>query len=296
MNEQRNKFDNAKLTIWCHHVRCTCEKSCLPELTRNVSREHTMTKFITLLATASLLAVSAAPAHAGIFDRTPADGDGPYVGAFVGVALPFDADFGGTQNPAEGVPGTAGADASVDADLDSDVYFGGAIGYRLPFKFLKTFQPRWELEVSHYESNVGSGDFNGGDQTFSGDQSQTFFLINSYSDIRWKDNQKIVPYIGGGFGLGVVDSDIRYFPNNGTTTSPNFAAQGEDTGFTTVSTVGVTLNATEKFDIYTEARYLKTYGIDADRRFIADGSGGFSAGLDDDPDGLAFTIGTRLKF
>lgn len=255
-----------------------------------------MIRFTAFFSAAALLAATAAPAHAGIFDRTPTDGAGPYVGAFVGVAVPFDADFGGTQDPEADVPGVAGDPASVDANLDSDVYFGGAIGVRLPFKFLKTFQPRWELEVSHYESNVGSGEFNGGDQTFSGDQSQTFFLINSYNDIRWKDDQKIVPYFGGGFGFGVVDSDIRYFPNNGTLTAPNFAAQGEDTGFATVSTVGVTLNASEKFDIYTEARYFKTYGIDADRRFIADGNDGFSAGLDDDPDGLSFTVGTRVKF
>lgn len=255
-----------------------------------------MTKLMTLLTAASLLAVSAAPAHAGIFDRTPTDGAGPYVGTFVGIALPFDADFSGTQNPEAGVPGVIGADADVQASLDSDVYFGGSLGYRLPFKFLNTFQPRWEVEVSHFESDVGSGNFNGGNQIFSGDQSQTFILINSYSDIRWKADQKIVPYLGGGFGLGVVDTDIRYFPNNGTTTTPNFAVLGEETGFATFSTVGVTLKATEKFDIYTEARYFKTYGIDGDRRFIAEGNNGFSAGLDDDPDGLTFTVGTRVKF
>lgn len=255
-----------------------------------------MTKLTTLITSAALMTATAAPAHAGIFDKTPTDGAGPYISAFAGVALPSDADFDGTQNPEAGVPGAIGAPASIDAEFDTDVYFGGAIGTRLPFKFLNTFQPRLELEVSHYDSNVSSGTFNTGNQTFGGDQSQTFFLINSYNDIRWEEDQKIVPYFGGGLGFGVVDTDIRYFPNNGTVTAPTFAVQGEDTGFATVSTVGVTLNASEKFDIYTEARYFKTYGIDSERRFIANGNDGFSAEVDDNPDGLAFTVGTRLKF
>ena len=259
-------------------------------------RDIFMSKLFTLLSTAAVMAVSTMPAHAGIFDRTPTDGAGVYVSGFIGVAAPFDSNFEGTQEPASGVPGVVGAPASVDAELDSDVYFGGAIGGRLPFKFLKTFQPRWELEVSHFEANVGSGSFNAGDQTFGGEQTQTYILINSFSDIRWKDNQKIVPYIGGGLGIGIIDNDIRYFPNNGVATAPTFAVNGEDTGFTTVSTIGVTLNASDKFDIFTEARYLKTYGIDAERQFVADGSNGFSADLDDDPDGLAFAVGTRFKF
>ena len=87
-----------------------------------------MMKFSSLMATAGLLVVTASPAHAGIFDTTPADGAGPYVSGFVGIALPSDSEFEGTQNPDVDVPGAAGASAVVESDLDSDVYFGGAIG------------------------------------------------------------------------------------------------------------------------------------------------------------------------
>ena len=243
-----------------------------------------------------LTAIAASPAHAGIFDKTPTDGAGVYVSGFVGVAVPFDADFDGTQNPDVGVPGVDGADASIDANLDSDVYFGGAIGGRLPFKFLKTFQPRIEVELSHFDSDVSSGAFNGGDQSFSGEQSQTFILINSFNEIRWKEKQKIVPYFGGGIGLGIIDSDIQYFPNNTAFTAPNFAVQGEDTAFATVSTIGTTWKTSKKFEIFTEARYFKTYGVDAERTFINEGADGFSADVDDDPDGLTFTIGSRVNF
>ena len=232
-------------------------------------------------------------AHAGIFDLDPAEG-GFYVSGFVGAAFPFDASFDGTQDPAEGVPGAAGADADIDADFDTTVHFGGRVGAKLPFKYWKYFQPRLELEISHFDSDVSDGSFNGGAQTFSGDQSTTLYLINNNSDWQWRDDQRIIPYFGGGLGIATVDTDIQYFP--GTATAPTFAVQGDDTGFATISTLGLTFKATETFDVYTEARYLKTYGIDAERTFIANGASGFSADVDDDPDGITLTVGARINF
>ena len=255
-----------------------------------------MRSILTSVAALAVFAALAPASHAGIFDKTPTDGEATYVSGFIGGAFPSNSNFEGVQNPAAGVPGTAGANANVSADLDSDVYYGAAIGKRLPFKFLNVFQPRLELEYSRYEADVSSGNFNGGNQTFGGDQSQTFILLNSYNDIRWKADQRIVPYFGGGIGFGIVDSNINYFPNNGVATAPTFAAQGKDTGFATVSAAGMTLNATDKFDVYVEGRYFKTYGIDSERRFIANENSGFSANLDDDPDGLTVSVGTRFKF
>lgn len=247
-----------------------------------------------LLATMTALAVSST-ASAGIFDFDPAEG-GFYVGGFVGVSAPSDADFNGVQNPGTDVPGTAGAVANIEADLDSDVYFGGAVGARLPFKYWKYFQPRLELEISYTDNDVGEGSFNGGDQTFQGSQSATFFLINNVSDIQWDEDQKIIPYFGGGIGIADYDTNIEYFPNNGVATAPTFAVQNSDSGFATVSTLGATFKATDQFDVYVEGRYLKTYGIDAERRFVSGGADGFSADVDDDPDGFTFTVGTRLNF
>ncbi|MEP1231353.1 MAG: hypothetical protein ABJG88_11810 [Litorimonas sp.] len=240
-------------------------------------------------------ALLSSTAHAGIFDFDPAPG-GAYVSGFVGGAFPFDANFDGTQDPAAGVPGVAGADADIDAEFDTDVVFGGAVGVKLPFRYWKYFQPRLELEVSHFEADVDEGDFNGGDQTFSGDQSLTFYLINNVSDFQWTDNQRVIPYFGGGIGVATVDTDIQYFPNNGVATAPTFAAQGDDTAFATVSNIGLTFKATDKFDIYTEARYYKLYGVDAERTFIGDGGEGFNADVDDDTDGFTLTVGARINF
>ena len=135
---------------------------------------------LALLALASL--ISAPSAHAGIFDFDPAESSA-YVSGFVGIAFQSDADFDGVQAPAEGVPGAVGAPAEIQADFDNDIYFGGAVGYRLPFKYWKYFQPRLEAEISHYDSDVSSGTFNDGSQTFSGSQSATYFLINNASGV-----------------------------------------------------------------------------------------------------------------
>lgn len=248
----------------------------------------------TFLATAVALGLSTT-ASAGIFDFDPAEG-GVYASGFVGIAFPSDADFDGIQAPVDGVPGAAGAPADIEASFDSDVYFGGAIGARLPFKYWKYFQPRLELEISHFSTDVDGGSFNGGDQIFQGEQSATFFLINNSSDIIWDEDQKIVPYFGGGIGIADYDSNIEYFPNNGVATAPTFAVQNSGSGFATVSTLGATFKASEKLDLYVEGRYLKTYGLDAERRFVAGGADGFSADVDDDPDGITITVGTRLNF
>ena len=151
-----------------------------------------------LLKTAAIAALTtfafASPASAGLFDFDPAEG-GVYASGFIGLAAPSDADFSGIQAPAAGVPGVAGAPANIEADLDQDVFYGGAVGVRLPFKYWKYFQPRVEAEISYFQSDVESGNFNGGNQTFSGDQSITFFLLNNVSDITWTDDQKVVPYM-----------------------------------------------------------------------------------------------------
>jgi len=248
---------------------------------------------VALTALSSALLTSTA--HAGIFDLDPAQG-GVFVSGFVGGAFPFDGDFSGTQDPAAGVPGIVGAPANIEADFDTDVAYGGSIGVRLPFKYWKYFQPRLELEVSGFDSDVSEGNFNGGNQSFSGNQGITFFLINNYSDWQWADDQRIVPYFGGGIGLAKVDTNIQYFPNNGIATEPTFAVQGDETAFATVSSLGLTYKATEKFDIYTEARYFKLYGVDAERTFVAGGASGFSADVDDDPDGITLTVGARFNF
>lgn len=242
-------------------------------------------------------AFSSTASAQGFFGSSPAE-DSFYISGFVGATFPGDADFDGVQDPAAGAPGAVGAAAEVVADFGTDVYFGGAIGYQLPFQFFNTFHPRLEVEVSYFEADVESGSFNGGDQVFSGDQSSLFILINNYTDIRWSDDQVIVPYIGGGLGVGIIDTNIAYvgagapfFPE------PAFILQGDDVGFATSTAIGVNFAANDLFEIYTEGRYLKTYGVSADRNFFGGTDTGiFNADLDDNPDAFTITGGIRYRF
>lgn len=247
----------------------------------------------TLLCTTVAVMTLAPAAHAGIFDFDPAKG-GVYVSGFVGGGFPSDASFDGIQAPVEGVPGAAGAPAEIEAVIGSDAFYGASAGVKLPFKYWKYFQPRLEIEVSYLENDVEGGSFNGGNQNFSGFQSTLFVTFNNYSDIIWKEDQKIVPYFGGGIGAGVVDNGILYAPT--TATDPTFGVIGEDTGLATITSLGVTAKVTDKLDLYTEGRYYKIYGVDAERTFIAGGASGFSADVDDNPSGFTLTVGTRLNF
>jgi len=47
---------------------------------------------------------------------------------------------------------------------------------------------------------------------------------------------------------------------------------------------------------FTVPRYFKLYGVDAERTFVAGGASGFSADVDDDPDGITLTVGARFNF
>lgn len=250
---------------------------------------------ITAATVLASLAIGSSASAQGLFETTPADGN-LYVSGFVGVGFPSDANYEGVQTPAVGVPGTIGGPANIDAQFDDDVYFGGAVGARLPFKFFNVLQPRIELEVSHLDTEVEGGAFNGGNQTFSGDQSALFIYGNSLTEIVWKDNQKIIPYIGGGLGLAVVDTNIQYFPNNGVANAPTFAVVGETTNFATVSTIGLTSKISDKIELYTEGRYQKIFGVDNERRFIAGGNDLLSANVDDNLDGFSLTVGSRFTF
>ena len=205
-------------------------------------------------------------AQAGIFDFDPAEGNF-YVSGFGGIVFPFDAELEG-----------------VDADLDNAAYFGGAIGARLPFKYWKYFQPRLELEVSRYNADFAGGDFGG--LTGSGDQSATFFLINNNSEIIWDENQRIVPYFGGGIGFADYDTEVSF--TDGALTE---SASSSDTGFATLSTLGANFKATEQFDVYVEGRYLRTYGVNED----LEGDLGV-VDVDGDPEGFTITAGVRFNF
>lgn len=250
--------------------------------------------FRTGVAALAAVAFMAAPASAGgLFDTDPAPG-GFYVSGFGGINFGSDADFEGVQTPDAGVPGVAGANALVDVDFSSSRAFGGAIGVQLPFRYWKYFHPRLELEGGTFRQNVDGGSFNGGTQTFGGHISGTTILLNNYSDIIFSENQTIVPYIGGGIGVVFIDSNITYFP--GTASAPTFAVSGDDTALYGTIAAGLSVRFTQKLELYTEARYNRATSVQLERTFVADGSGGFNADVQDSLNSVSVLGGIRFRF
>lgn len=250
----------------------------------------------TLLLAASFLAIGNTASAQGLFSFDPAEG-GAFVSAHIGSAFPGDAEYKGSQNPAASVPGATGAPAIVDSEFDNAVQFGASVGYQLPFKYWTYFQPRVELEISHFESDVDSGALNGGNQVFGGDQSTTSYLLTNYSDIIWSDDQRVVPFIGGGIGVSSIDADITYTGNQTAGAPATFAVRGEDEAFTSTFGAGLTYRASDSFELYGEARITTLYDVQLERRFIANGADGFNANVEDNNiNNGSLLFGVRKRF
>ncbi|MHA7899683.1 MAG: outer membrane protein [Henriciella sp.] len=219
---------------------------------------------------------------------------GFYVSGFVGAGFPGDAELTGIQTPEAGAPGTPGAPSNIQADFDSDSTLGVALGYKTPWEFFGIFHPRLELEYSTLKADVGGGSFNGGNQPFSGDTQIDFFLINNYSDIIWRDDQTLVPFVGGGLGVANVETNILYA--GGGATAPNFVAAGDDTGLAGTIAGGLTWLTGSPWEVYGEARYYQVRDLEFERRFIGGGADLLNARVEDDFDGTSLTLGARYKF
>ncbi len=221
---------------------------------------------------------------------------GFYVSLSGGVEFFTDSEFIGVQNPDAGVPGTSGSPAVVDVDFDTGYNIRGAVGYEFSRGFISFLKPSVELEVGYAQADVSSGVFNGGNQSFGGDIDVVTIQANYNSDIIFTDNQKIIPYFGGGLGIGIVDSNIVYFPNNGVATDPTFGVFGSSTQFSTNNRIGLKARVSKNFDIFAEGRYTRISSGDFERRFIAGGADGFNADVSSDTDTFSLGLGLRKRF
>ncbi len=259
--------------------------------------KKTVSNFLRAAAvTAGAALFASAPAKAGLFDTDPAPG-GFYISGFGGASFLQDSSFNGIADPVAGVPGptgVAGTPLDLNLSVEAGLTFGGAIGVQLPFKYLTIFHPRLEIEGSAISREIEGGSFNGGNQIFGGDQDITFVYLNNYSDIIFSEDQRIIPYVGGGFGLGFVDSNVNYFPP--TATAPTFAVQGNDTAFASHIAAGATIRLSDNLDLYAEGRYFRVINARLDRNFVGGGANLLSGEVEDDIDGLTATGGIRFRF
>ncbi len=211
-----------------------------------------------------------------------------------GVNFQSKNQFEGVQAPAAGVPGMVGGPAVVRAQYETGPIARAAIGYRWKKGLIKWLKPRTEIEVSRSRASVASGSFNGGNQTFAGSFKTTTVKLVLASDIRWSPTQTVVPFISSGFGVAIVDPNIRYLPINGIATAPTFRVGGNRTRFAQHNSIGVSYTGINGLDLYTEGRYSRVNSASFERRFIA--NDGFSASVRDKTQAFEVTVGTRLRF
>ncbi len=249
---------------------------------------------LVIAAAALSAATPAAQAQQGFFNLRAAE-DGAYVFAFGGGAFTTDQSFTGVAAPEAGVPGpAAGADLAVDIEGGASIYFGGGLGYQLPFTYLRYFHPRIEVEASRFSTDVDGGAFNGGDQTFRGEQSATLIFLNNYSDIVWSENQRVTPYVGGGLGVAITEYDVLYAPTGDS--NPAFGLFGNQTAFAGTVAAGATVNLGGQVELYSEGRYFRAYGVETQRRFVGSGDDALSGVLDGDLEGFNVIAGLRYRY
>lgn len=222
---------------------------------------------------------------------------GPYVTVNGGVELQSGGDFIGIQAPVAGAAGVAGAPANVEVDFDTGFNIRGAVGYEFKKGFISFLKPSVEVEVGYSENDISSGAFNGGDQSFSGDTSLLTIQLNYNNDIIFSKNQKVTPYIGGGIGIGIVDANILYFPNNGVATAPIVGVFGSSTNFSSNNRIGLKTKLSDGFDIFAEGRYTRVSSGDFERVFLSNAPApGFNADVSGDTDTFSLGIGLRARF
>lgn len=229
------------------------------------------------LAASAFFALAGSASAQGLFALDEAAG-GAFVSGFVGSSAPDDADL-------------AGAGARLGAEFDTATTYGGALGYRLPFKYWTYFQPRLELEISSAQSDASGSRLNGIPLAASGELSTTKLLFNNYNDITWSKGQTLVPFVGG--GLGVSRFDLSLADTAAPGGSSSLAIDDDTTALTTTFAGGLTWHATDRFEVYGEARYVTVYGAEFDGRSAG---GSSNQGLEDDLAATKFIVGARLGF
>jgi opacity protein-like surface antigen len=148
------------------------------------------------------------------------------------------------------------AKSRINPDFKDEVGFTVAVGYQYDkaiVSFLKFLKPRLELEYNFARAEVRGA---------SGRVRTDYIKGILYSDIRWSQDQKIVPYFGTGIGIGRIDAELRGLRAN--TTAPTVTIDDRSSRFATHSSLGLTFKATERLDIYAEGRYSRTIGAKFD--------------------------------
>lgn len=210
-----------------------------------------MTKAQTFLigGGAAALALIASGASAQGLIESNSSHAGPYVSISGGGVFPEDSQFVGPVGPTE-------------FENDTGYSINGAVGYRLPVRIFGFIQPRVEIEAGYLDADIDSSNlvFTGGGETI-GDQSAVTLYLNSFAEFRFSDNQRIVPYIGGGAGAAFIDFDAQQSFSGG---APLPIATADDTVFAGHAAVGATYELNDRLELFGEGRYFRFSDVKLD--------------------------------
>lgn len=188
------------------------------------------------------LSTFATAASAGGLMESNASHAGPYVSISGGGVFPEDSQF-------------VGPVGATEFENDTGYTINGAIGYRFPTRVFGFIQPRVEIEAGYLDADIDGSNlvFTGGGETI-GDQSAVTLYLNSFAEFRFSDNQRLVPYIGGGAGAAFIDFDAQQSFSGG---APLPIATADDTVFAGHAAVGATYELTDRLELFGEGRYFR---------------------------------------
>lgn len=118
----------------------------------------------------------------------------------------------------------SGAGATTQLQLDNGYGFGGSIGYLPSSSAPLLNNMRFELEVTHHESDVDSVTISGAEVGGNGSYSSTAYMANAFYD--WQGSGGWSPYIGAGVGVATVHLSTNSGVGNTETSQNEFAYQG----------------------------------------------------------------------
>ena len=172
-----------------------------------------------------------------------------YVSTFGGVAIPEDVTGTATT--------TAGASFSGNLESDTGFAFGGALGTWINESL------RAELEVSYQEVDADKISLSGA-ATFAssaqGSGDALYILANVWFDVPL--GMPVQPYLGGGLGVGIVDTDVKVAAPLIGTIGPN----DTDTGFAFQAGAGFRYEVSENISLDLGYRFKGIENLDFDDR------------------------------
>lgn len=182
-----------------------------------------------------------------------------------------------------------GGQQTVGTDFDSGFGLGAALGYRLPGLDGTGLSLRGEVELSFADSDVDSIAFSGNgpdpEANVAGDIRTTRLFANLIADV--ETASRFTPYFGAGIGVARSNIGLSY---GGVPGAVNL--DDNSTDFTAQLIAGSAYSLTDTVSLIGDVRYIRDFGVSADRFSPA----GLTGNVSDDISSINVNVGLRFEF